>query len=68
MPITNPWLEGPPPTTLLPGEKLEERILNLLSIHNTAVIATVRSDGSPVATPVRYYSLGFEVFYSSWND
>ena len=68
MPITNPWLEGPAPTTLLPCEELEERILNLLSIHNTAVIATVRSDGSPVATPVRYCSLGFEVFYSSWND
>ena len=41
--------------------------MNLFSIHNTAVIATVRPDGSPVATPVRYYSLGFEIFYTSWN-
>lgn len=68
MPITNPWLAGPPPLAALSREALEERILNLLSIHNTAVIATVRPDGSPVATPVRYYSLGFEVFYTSWNN
>lgn len=67
MPITNPWLEGPAPKAALSREALEERILNLLSLQNTAVIATVRPDGSPVATPVRYYSLGFEVFYTSWN-
>jgi len=35
--------------------------------HNTAVIATVSADGSPAATPVRYFSLGFEIVYSSWN-
>lgn len=46
---------------------MEERILNLLSTHNLAVIATVSKDGSPVATPVRFYSLGFEIFYTSWN-
>lgn len=68
MPTTNPWLEGPAPSATLSREALEERILNLLSLHNTAVIATVRPDGSPVATPVRYYSLGFEVLYTSWND
>ncbi|MCL2516227.1 MAG: pyridoxamine 5'-phosphate oxidase family protein [Microbacteriaceae bacterium] len=39
-----------------------------LSTQNTAVIATVNSDGSPAATPVRFYSLGFEIFYTSWND
>jgi hypothetical protein len=33
-----------------------------------AVIATSNVDGSPSATPVRYYSLGFEIFYTSWND
>ncbi len=32
-----------------------------------AVIATVSSNGSPAATPVRFFSLGLEVFYSSWN-
>ena len=67
MPITNPWLEGRAPTERLPRGELEERILNLLSTHNTASIATVMGDGSPLATPVRYYSLGFEIFYTSWN-
>lgn len=67
MPITNPWLAGPSPGKVLPRAELEERILNLLSVQNTAVIATVAADGSPAATPVRYYSLGLEIFYSSWN-
>lgn len=68
MPLTNPWLAGPAPDGKLPRPELEERILNLLSTHNVAVIATVGPDGSPAATPVRYYSLGFEIFYTSWND
>lgn len=68
MPITNPWLDGPIQDRVLPRAALEERVLNLLSTHNAAVIATVSADGSPAATPVRYYSLGFEIFYSSWND
>jgi len=67
VPITNPWLAGPPPEGVLARAELDERILNLLSTHNTAVIATVNADGSPAATPVRYFSLGFEIFYSSWN-
>ncbi|RNI19923.1 pyridoxamine 5'-phosphate oxidase family protein [Flexivirga caeni] len=67
MPITNPWLMGPAPTRKLERDALEERILNLLSAHNTAVIATVNADGSPNATPVRFYSLGLEIFYTSWN-
>lgn len=67
MPLTNPWLAGPAPTATLPRERLEERILNLLSSQNLAVIATVNADGSPVATPVRYSSLGMEIVYSSWN-
>lgn len=68
MPLTNPWLAGPAPDGRLSRPELEERILNLLSTHNVAVIATVNADGSPAATPVRYYSLGFEIFYTSWND
>lgn len=68
MPITNPWLTGPAPRTPLPREALEERILNLLSTHNVAVIATVAADGSPAATPVRYYSLGFEIMFTSWSN
>jgi hypothetical protein len=67
MPLTNPWLVGQPNDQALPRDQLEERILNLFSSHNMAVIATINSDGSPSATPVRYFSLGFEVFYSSWN-
>lgn len=68
MPITHPWLAGPTPVLRLPREVLEERILNLFSTHNTAVVATVNEDGSPNATPVRYFSLGFELFYTSWNE
>lgn len=67
MPITNPWLAGPPPDDGCPRDLLEERILNLLSTHNVAVIATVAADGSPAATPVRYFSLGFEIMYTSWH-
>jgi len=67
MPLTNPWLEGPSPAGTAPRELLEDRILNLLSTQNTAVIATVNSDGSPAATPVRFCSLGFEIMYTSWN-
>lgn len=65
--MTNPWLAGPSPDRDLPRDQLEERILNLLSTHNLAVIATVNTDGSPTATPVRYFSLGLEIFYTSWN-
>ncbi|MEJ7648901.1 MAG: pyridoxamine 5'-phosphate oxidase family protein [Nakamurella sp.] len=67
MPITNPWLAGQAPTGVLDREVLEERILNLLSTHNTAVIATTNADGSPTATPVRYFHLAFEIFYTSWD-
>lgn len=67
MPLTNPWLAEPASPRVLSRPDLEERILNLFSSHNLAVIATVNQDGSPVATPVRYYSLGFEIFYTSWN-
>ncbi|MFT4263067.1 MAG: pyridoxamine 5'-phosphate oxidase family protein [Nocardioides sp.] len=67
MPSTNPWLHGPAPERELPRDQLEERILNLLSTQNLAVVATINADGSPSATPVRYGSLGFEVFYTSWN-
>jgi len=67
MPITNPWLADPIPTAVLPREALEERILNLLSTQNMAVVATVAADGAPIATPLRYTSLGLEIVYMSWN-
>ena len=68
MALTNPWLSGPTPTEALPRVELEERILNLLSSQNMAVLATVNKDGSPAATPVRFFSIGFEIFYTSWNE
>lgn len=64
MPLTNPWLSGPTPTQKLDRDRLEERILNLLSSQNMCVLATAGADG-PLATPVRYYSLGFAVMFTA---
>ncbi|WP_327034429.1 pyridoxamine 5'-phosphate oxidase family protein [Micromonospora ureilytica] len=64
MPLTNPWLAGPTPAGRLDRERLEERILNLLSSQNMCVLATTGPDG-PLATPVRYYSLGFTVLFTA---
>jgi len=52
------------PTKRLNRERLEERILNLLSSQNMCVLATVGPD-DPLATPVRYYSLGFAVLFTA---
>lgn len=65
--MPHPWLAGSSPDRDLPRERLEERILNLLATHNLAVIATVNADGSPVATPVRYAHLDFEICWTSWH-
>jgi hypothetical protein len=54
MPVTNPWLAGPTRTGQLSRERLEERILNLLSSQNMCVLATTGPSG-PLATPIRYY-------------
>ena len=64
MPVTNPWLAGPSPTRRLPRERLEERILNLLSTHNMCVLATTGPDGA-LATPVRYFHLGFTLMFTA---
>lgn len=64
MPLTNPWLTGPTPTNRLDRERLEERIRNLLSSQNMCVLATTGPDG-PLATPVRYYPLGFAVLFTA---
>ena len=61
MPVTNPWLHGPSSDGVAPRAVLEDRILNLFSTQNMAVVATIAPDGSPAATPVRFYSLGFEL-------
>jgi nitroimidazol reductase NimA-like FMN-containing flavoprotein (pyridoxamine 5'-phosphate oxidase superfamily) len=64
MPLTNPWLSEPTPADRLDRDRLEERILNLLSSQNMCVLATMGPDG-PLATPVRYYSLGFAVMFTA---
>ena len=64
MPVTNPWLAGPPPRARLDRARLEERILNLLSSQNMCVLATSGPSG-PLATPVRYYHLDFTVLFTA---
>ena len=64
MPVTNPWLAGPAPTRRLDRDRLEERILNLLSAQNMCVLATGGPHG-PLATPVRYYHLDFTVLFTA---
>ena len=62
--VTNPWLAGPSPTRELPRERLQERILNLLSSQNMCVLATIGPDG-PLATPVRYFHLDFTLVFTA---
>ncbi len=64
MPLTNPWLAGPAPARRLDRDRLEERIANLLSSQNMCVLATCGPDG-PLATPVRYYHLGFTLMLTT---
>ncbi len=64
MAVTNPWLAGPTPTKHLERERLEERILNLLSSQNMCVLATSGEDG-PLATPVRYFHLDFTLIFTA---
>ncbi len=67
MMVTNPWLAGPDPTKRLARDRLEERILNLLSSQNMCVLATAGSDG-PLATPVRYFHVGFVVVFTAASN
>ncbi|WP_345033543.1 pyridoxamine 5'-phosphate oxidase family protein, partial [Kutzneria kofuensis] len=55
---------GPGPTRRLDRERLEERILNLLSSQNMCVLATSGPDG-PLATPVRYYHLDLALMFTA---
>ena len=64
MPLTKPWLSGEVPTGRLERAALEERILNLFSSTNMAVLATASVDG-PLATPVRYFHLGLAVMFTA---
>lgn len=63
--VADPWLaDGDMPTRKLDRELLESRILNLLSTHNMCVVAKT-GDSGPLATPVRYFHLGFAMFTAS---
>ncbi len=64
MVLSNPWLSEPSSRERLSRERLEERILNLLSSQNMCVIATSGWDG-PLATPVRYFHLSFSIVFSA---
>ncbi|GAA2440774.1 hypothetical protein GCM10010191_65980 [Actinomadura vinacea] len=64
MPVTNPWLAGLAPKKRLDPERLEERILNLLSSQNMCVLATAGPEG-PLATPVRYFHLDFTLIFTA---
>jgi nitroimidazol reductase NimA-like FMN-containing flavoprotein (pyridoxamine 5'-phosphate oxidase superfamily) len=52
------------PTRTLPRQRLDERILNLLSSQNMCVLATAGPQG-PLATPVRYYPLDLAVMFTA---
>jgi pyridoxamine 5'-phosphate oxidase-like protein len=52
------------PRRRLDRERLEERILNLLSTQNMCVLTTSSVDG-PLATPVRYNHLDFTVLFTA---
>jgi hypothetical protein len=64
MPMTNPWLTAPTPTQRLDRDRLEEKILHLLSSQNMCVLATTGPDG-PLATPVRYFAREFAVMFTA---
>ncbi|GAA2508555.1 pyridoxamine 5'-phosphate oxidase family protein [Winogradskya humida] len=64
MPVTNPWLAGPSPSEQLPRERLDERILNLLSSQNMCVIATTGPSGA-LATPVRFFHVDFTLVFTA---
>ncbi|WP_430784487.1 pyridoxamine 5'-phosphate oxidase family protein [Actinoplanes sp. G11-F43] len=44
---------------------LEERIRNLLATQNMCVLSTTDPDGAPHATPVRYFSTGLTLIFTS---
>lgn len=58
------WLVGPRPHGRLGREVLEERLHNLLSSNNVAVLATVGPSGAH-ATPVRYYHRDLTLFFTA---
>lgn len=63
MSVAHPWLEQEPwPTAQMPKDMLEQRIERVLTMTNICYLGTVRKDGSPIVSPVEYYSEGFSLY------
>ena len=56
------WVEPPWPEEKLPRQNLEDRIQQLLGSTNMGVLATVNSDGQPIASPIEYYVDGIDLY------
>ncbi|MEZ5564262.1 MAG: pyridoxamine 5'-phosphate oxidase family protein [Gammaproteobacteria bacterium] len=57
MSVAHKWLEQEPwPTRQMPNELLERRIERVLTMTNIGYLGTVRKDGSPIVSPVEFYS------------
>lgn len=67
MSVAHKWLEQEPwPTKVMPKDLLESRIERALTLTNLGCLGTVKKDGSPIVSPVEFYSEfndgGFSVF------
>ena len=63
MSIAHPWLQQEPwPTKQMPKKLLESRIERVLCMTNIGYLGTVRKDGSPIVSPVEFYSEGFTLY------
>ncbi|WP_101759803.1 pyridoxamine 5'-phosphate oxidase family protein [Oceanicoccus sp. KOV_DT_Chl] len=57
MSFAHPWLEETPwPTQLLSKQQLEAKIERISTMTNLGYLGTVRKDGSPVVSPVEFYT------------
>ncbi|MDJ0928525.1 MAG: pyridoxamine 5'-phosphate oxidase family protein [Gammaproteobacteria bacterium] len=57
-----PWVEPPWPDADLPRDQLQDRIEELLGSTNMCVLATVESDGQPIASPIEYHADGLDIY------
>ena len=57
MSTAHPWLEEEPwPTKAMPKAMLEKRIERVLTMTNIGYLGTVKKDGSPIVSPLEFYS------------
>jgi hypothetical protein len=64
VPTTDPRQSEPTPHRTLDRDRLEERLLNLLSSQTVCLLANAGPD-RPLVSRVRYYSLGFAVLFTA---